>query len=99
MSEYESAVRRFFFLCCRFCTLVIGELSDLHPAFVVSRRTSSLIKSNQFYIFFLFYLPVGFDIFNDVGRFICDRPTFSVGVVAVNVVDVDGLLLAESSCE
>jgi hypothetical protein len=44
MSEYELAVRRFFFFCCLFCTLFGGELSDLHPAFVVSRKTSSLIK-------------------------------------------------------
>ncbi len=44
ISEYELAVRRFFFFCCLFCTLFVGELSDLHPAFVVSRRTSSLNK-------------------------------------------------------
>jgi hypothetical protein len=101
ISEYELAVRRFFFFCCLFCTLFGGELSDLHPAFVVSRRTSSLIKfqRNNFELFLLyFYLPGGFDTFNDDGRFICGRPTFSVAGV-VNIVDVDGLLFAESSCE
>jgi hypothetical protein len=44
ISEYESAVRRFFFFCCLFWTLLVGEPSDLHPALVESRRTSSLIK-------------------------------------------------------
>jgi hypothetical protein len=42
ISEYELAVRRFFFFCCRFCTLFIGEPSDLHPAFVESRKISSI---------------------------------------------------------
>ncbi len=102
ISEYESAVRRFFFFCL-FWTLFIGELSDLHPALVVSRRTSSWIKlekkrnNNNNFIFLFYYLPGGFDTFNDDGRFICGRPTFSVAVV--NIVDVDGLLFAESSFE
>jgi hypothetical protein len=48
-------------------------------------------------LFFFFYLPGGFGTFNDDGRFICDRPTFSV--VVVNMVDVDGLLFDESSFE
>jgi hypothetical protein len=43
----------------------------------------------------VFFLPVGFITFNDVGRLICGRPKFSV----VNMVDVDGLLFDESSCE
>jgi hypothetical protein len=44
-------------------------------------------------------LPAGFGTFNDVGRLICVRPTFSavVVVVVVNIVDVDGLLFDESS--
>lgn len=53
---------------------------------------------NSFIFLFIlcFYLPGGFDTFNDDGRFICGRPTFSV-VVVVNIVDVDGLLLEDSS--
>jgi hypothetical protein len=46
----------------------------------------------------ILYLPAGFDTFNDVGRFTCSRPTFSVGV-GVNIADVDGLLFDESSYE
>ncbi len=44
----------------------------------------------------VFILPGGLDTFNDDGRLICDRPTFSV---VVNIVDVEGLLFTESSCE
>ena len=44
MSEYELAARRFFFLCCLFCTLFIGDSSVFDSAFVVSRKTSSLQK-------------------------------------------------------
>ena len=96
ISEYELAVRRFFFFCCLVCTLCTGEFSDLHSSLVVSRRTFSFIelKIKQFNssVFFYFYLPDSFETFNDEGRFIGGgRPKFCV--------DVDELLLTESSWE
>ena len=49
-------------------------------------------------------LPAGFKTFNDVGRFACVRPRFSVVVVGSgggdgNIGDIAGVSVDESSCE
>lgn len=45
------------------------------------------------------YLPVAFKTFNDVGRFTCVRPRFSVVVEVGNIGDIAGVSFDESSCE
>ena len=83
-----------------------GELSDLHPALVVSRRTSSIqrmawkIRSP---LLSAPRVPAGLVTFNDDGRLIGPRPAFSMlsaaaaAAAVINIVEEVGLLWFDSS--